>query len=506
MVEFIDESTSGDAVADSEIFGELAREFTGRIIVPGHREYETERLVWNGTFDRRPAAIAKCTGVADVIAGLAFARRHKHPFTVAGGRHEATGTSLIDGALALDLAPMQGVLIDPASRRAVVQAGCKWRIVDRESQLHGLAVTGGTNSDTGVAGLTLGGGIGYLMRKHGATADNLLALEAVTVDGEPIRVSPDDNAELFWGMRGAGANFAIVTSFEFQLHPVGPEVYGGPLIVEAARAREALGHWRDFMDSAPDEVSTMAFLLRCPRIAAVPSKWWGEPVLLLWMLAIGDRAEAERALAPLRRRVRPAEDLWGPTTYVGVQQRTPQEQLYANRWAVDPHWRPRFYEKGGYLKTVSDDFLDGMVDSFHHAPATTGDATPIFILMYMGGAMARVPDDAMAFSRDGLCWWEVDALWESTDDDTRLREWVAGTHSRLNRFAAEESYINLTMADDVEYLRRAYGPEKFERLIGLKRRWDPDNLLRHNKNIPVQNTGAIGEREELSQMSSVQAG
>ena len=462
----------------------LARDLHGRIVLPGDRAYETERLIWNGTFDRRPSAIAKCAGPADVVASLAFARERGLPFTVAGGRHEAAGTSLADGALAIDLGPMQGVIVDPAARRAVVQAGCKWQIVDRETQLHGLAVTGGTNSDTGVAGLTLGGGIGYLMRKQGATADNLLSMQAVTCAGELIRIGKDDNPDLFWGMRGAGANFAVVTSFEFQLHPVGPTVYGGPLVVPAERSREALRHWREFMAEAPDEVSTMAFLIRHPELPSIPSEWWGRPVALFWMLYIGDPGGAAEVLRPLREKVRPAADLCGPTTYVDVQRGTPQEQLFTRMIGHDPSWRPRFYEKGGYLRTMSDEFLDALVESFEAAPPSAGAATPIFILMWMGGALARVPEESMAFSRNGTCWWEVDALWEDPADDARYREWVTETHATLTPYAVAESYINLTMSDGAEYLRRAYGPEKYEKLVSLKKIWDPDNLLRNNKNIP----------------------
>jgi FAD/FMN-containing dehydrogenase len=452
-------------------------------VLPEDSEYDAERLIWNGMLDKRPAAIAKCTGVGDVVATLAFARERNIPFTVAGGRHDAMGNSLADGVLALDLGPIQGVHVDPVDRRAVVQPGCKWQIVDRETQLHGLAVTGGTNSDTGVAGLTLGGGIGYLMRKHGATADNLLSMQAVTVDGELIRISPDENAELFWGMCGAGANFAIVTSFEFQLHRVGPAVVGGPLVVPADRAREALRHWRDFMDSAPDEVSTMAFLMRQPRLPTVPEEWWGKPVALLSMLYIGEPARAAEVLGPLRDSVRPAADLCRETTYAEIQRGTPHEQLFIGKTEEDPGWRPRFYEKGGYLKKMSDEFIDVLVNSFEGAPEQTGEATPIFILMRMGGAVDRVPDDTMAFSRGGAYWWEVDALWESPADDDRFRSWVGETHETLSRYAAPESYINLTMSDGIEYLRRAYGPAKYDRLVELKKKWDPQNLLRFNRNI-----------------------
>jgi len=468
----------------SRAYAEL-NDLHGRVVLPGDAEYDAERLLWNALFDRKPAAIVKCVGVADVIRALEFASKHSASFSVVGGRHEAAGSALQDGVLAIDLGEMNGVLVDTTRQHAVVQAGCKWRIVDRETQAYGLAVTGGTNSDTGVAGLTLGGGIGHLMRKVGATVDNLVAIDGVTAEGEPIRISQEENSDLFWGVRGAGANFVIATSFEYRLHRIGPAVLGGHLVVPGERAAEGLQRWRDFMDEAPGDLSSMAILLRAPRVPSLPEEWWQETVLLLMMVWVGDVKEGAKVLQPFKKRVGAAIDLVGPTTYTVVQQGTPQEQLFIHRKKMAPLWRPRFYEKGGYLLSITDSFIEEAVDLYKVAEEipTSGEGTPLVLFMRMGGAMDDTPGDAMAFSRTAAYWWEVDGMWEAAADDASLIAWVRDAYTQLARHGASESYINLTMADDLEYLRHAYGAEKYDRLEKLKSEWDPGNRLRYNKNI-----------------------
>jgi FAD/FMN-containing dehydrogenase len=466
-------------------FGDLARRLHGRVVVPSDVDYDGERLLWNAMFDRRPSAIVKCTGAVDVVRALEFVRERGLDFTVCAGRHEASGKSLLDGVVAIDVGPMQGVFVDPVGRRAVVGAGCRWEIVDRECQQYGLAVTGGTNSDTGVAGLTLGGGIGYLMRLCGATVDNLLAINAVTVDGELIRVSETENPELFWGMRGAGANFAIATSFEFALHEVGPVVSAGQLVVPGDRALEAFAVWRDFMDSAPREVATIIYLIRPPAVPPFPPELWGQPLLTLGMLYVGDPVRAQEVMAPLREKTRPVLDTFGPTSYVDFQKGTPPEQQVDKQTSIVPEWRPSFYEKGGYAAALEDEFLEAIVESFQSSPMASGPSgSAVFSMMRMGGAMEDTPDDAMAFSRKAAYWWDVAALWEDPADTERYVTWCRETYPKLEPFATEEGYINLTVRDDIEFLRTVYGAHKFDRLVALKDTWDPDNLLRHNKNIP----------------------
>jgi FAD/FMN-containing dehydrogenase len=462
---------------ESVQYARLAQDFNGRLVLPADRDYDAERVVWNAMFDRRPCVLAQCTGSADVISAVRFAREHDLPFTVRGGGHSVDGKALADGALAIDLAPMSGVLVDPRARRAVVQAGCLWRTVDRETQLHGLAVTGGTVSDTGVAGLTLGGGIGWTMRKFGVTVDSLVAINAVSVDGEVVHASAEENPDLFWGMRGAGANFAIATSFEFELHPLGPTVLAGVVLHDGERAAEAVRFWRDTVHDSPDEVGSMALLTRAPAIPMFPAELHGEPVVMLLMVYAGDVGDGEVALAPLREWGSPLADMVAPMPYTAAQ------QMLENATPTEM----RSYEKGGYVPVLSDGFIDAVVAGIERSPVPSAGRPdmPIIALSRMGGAIERVPEAAMAFSRKGAAYfWDVITVWKDAQEDETWIGWPRAVAATLGKDSATTSYINLSSDDDTRFLRAAYGPDKYARLVELKNRWDPDNLLRFNKNIP----------------------
>ena len=293
--------------------------FRGRLISAGHTDYDMARAVWNGAIDRRPHLIARCIGTADVIGAVRFARDHDLEIAIRGGGHNVAGTAVCDDGIVVDLSIMRGVRVDPAGRRAWVQGGALWGDVDHETQAHGLATTGGIVSHTGVAGLTLGGGVGWLMRKHGLTIDNLLAVDLVTADGERLRASEDEHADLFWALRGGGGNFGVVTSFEFRLHSAGPFVLAGPILWDAADVKEVLRLYRDVVSDAPDELGTVVRFGTAPPLPDIPENLHWRPVVMIGTCYAGPIEEGEQVLRPLRGFRTPVLDLVGPTPYVDFQ-------------------------------------------------------------------------------------------------------------------------------------------------------------------------------------------
>src|SRR5687768_105545 len=285
--------------------------FRGRLISAGHPDYDTARAVWNGAVDRRPRLIARCIGTADVVAAVRFARDHDLEIAIRGGGHNVAGTAVCDDGIVIDLSAMRGVRVDPSGRRAWVQGGALWGDVDQETQAHGLATTGGIVSHTGVAGLTLGGGVGWLMRKHGLTVDNLLAADVVTADGKLLRASEDEHPDLFWALRGGGGNFGVVTSFEFRLHRVGPTVLAGPILWDASDAGEVLRFYRDFVHDASDELGTVVRFGAAPPLPVIPEDLHWRPVVMVGTCYAGPVEDGERALSPLRKFRTPLLDLVG---------------------------------------------------------------------------------------------------------------------------------------------------------------------------------------------------
>jgi FAD/FMN-containing dehydrogenase len=465
------------AAIPTTLLGSLTDQLHGRIIEPGAADWDRERRLWNSMFDRQPLAIAKCEGNADVIAALQFARDNDLTVSVRGGGHDASGKGLLDDTFGIDVGAMNGVHVDPVRRRAIAGGGAKWRIVDRETQAHALAVTGGTVSDTGIAGLTLGGGIGWIMRRDGVTVDSLAAVTGVTADGRIVRASAEEEPELFWGVRGAGSNFLVVTSFEFDLKPLGPEVSAGMVIHPADNADEVIRHWRDYMDQAPEAVGSMLMVMRAAE-PLFPPDVAGRPVIGFMVVHTGSPEEAESDLRPLRE--------WG-TPFVDAIDRAPYtvvQQVLEQNWPPDR----RFYEKAGYLSSIEDAFIDEVIACFETAPFPSSGsiATPLISAMPMGGAIARVADDAMAFPRANCAyWWDVATMWNDANDDPAYVDWCRAVYERLKPYASQGAYINLMVDDNPadNWLRTAYGDAKYDRLVELKNRWDPANVFSGNKNI-----------------------
>src|SRR3954469_15667834 len=312
------QSTDGRILGDATV-AELAAELRGSLIRPGDDDYDSARALWNAAHDHYPAIIVRCAGPADVAAAVRFARSEKLEVAVRGGGHSIPGFSGVDGGLVIDLSPMRGILVDPVGRRAIVQGGCTWRDVDLETQAHGLATTGGLVSSTGVAGFTLGGGIGWLMRSYGLASDNLLSADVVTADGEMVRASETENADLLWALRGGGGNFGVVTSFEFALHPVGPTLAGGVIFYPGDDAEAVLRGWREWLKSAPDELTTVVNLTTAPPAPFIPEAWHGKRVIAIVGMHSGSVDDGIAALAPLRSLAEPVADLFGPMPYIGMQ-------------------------------------------------------------------------------------------------------------------------------------------------------------------------------------------
>jgi FAD binding domain-containing protein/berberine-like enzyme len=457
--------------AQESIRDELSRDFAGELIAPGDAGYDEARRVWNGAIDRRPSLIARCTGTADVIAAVKCARANEQDVAIRGGGHSNAGHSMIDGGIVIDCSPMKGIRVDPASRTATAQPGVVWGELDRETQAFGLGVTGGEVSDTGIAGLTLGGGIGWLKRMYGLTCDNLLSVDLVTAEGELVRASENENAELYWGVRGAGHNFGVVTQFEYRLHPVGPLVLAGFILYPLDRAADVLRFTRDFCDEAPDEVTVTSAIITAPPAPFVPEALHNKPVLAVVPCYVGPVEEGERALRPLREYGPPAADLVEPTPYVTVQR------------FIDETYPPgrRIYIKSEWLRGLEDGAIDKAIEGAERFD------TPLsqIILHQMGGALARVPDDATAFDgRDARYMATIIAVWEAPDDDREPHvTWARELWEQMKPWSTGGSYVNHMMDEGDARVHAAYGHGKYERLLALKNMYDPTNFFRLNQNI-----------------------
>ena len=442
--------------------------FEGELLTPGTDDYDAARRVWNRAIDRYPAAILRCSSTEDVRLALALAREHGLPVAVRGGGHSMAGLSTCDDGVVIDLAGMTRIDVDPDRRVAVAEPGLLWRDVDRATQAHGLAVPGGEVSDTGLAGLTLGGGIGWLGRKHGLTCDNLRAVTMVTASGEVVHASAEENAELFWGLRGAGANFGVVTRFELDLHPVG-QLYGGEVIHPGHRDVEALTWLRDLAPTMPDEVRLMAALVTAPEAPFVPPEAQGRPVCVLAGAHCGAPAEGQRVLAPLRRLGPPVVDGMRELSYVELQQ------------SVDPMIPPgrHAYVRSDFIGTLDDRALEVLAE--HHHRATTPYSQ--ILLHQMGGAIARVPAEATAFTnRDAQWMLTAVAIWLDPEETPEPHVAWARSLWEAMRPWASGTYVNHLGDEGEQRVRDAYGAA-YPRLAALKQAWDPDNVFRLNQNI-----------------------
>ena len=449
----------------------LAEQLRGRLITPGADGYDEARRVWNGMFDRRPAAIAQVQGAADVAAVVDYARETGTELAVRGGGHSSAGYSTVEGGIVIDFSRMRGVRVDPEAKVAYAQAGALWGDVDRETQAHGLAVPGGQISHTGIAGLTLGGGIGWLSRKHGLTIDSLLSVDLVTADGSLVTASVTEEPELFWGLRGGSGNFGVVVSFEYRLHEVGPLVLGGPLLYDLDDAPAALRNARDVMADAPDEVSLWLVLTHVPPAPPFPQERWGTPVLAVVPFC----ADVERGpalLEPLTSFGSPLANLHGPIPYTALQSALDD---------VDPHGH-RYWERGDYLAGLPDGLIDALVAG---ARATSSALTEILVFP-MGGAIARVPAEATAFGDRSAPWavW-VASQWTDPTEDAIHRDWTRAFSASLAPWTTGAVYVNAIGGDVTEARKLAAygGRSKVDRLRELKRTWDPENLFHLNHNI-----------------------
>jgi FAD/FMN-containing dehydrogenase len=459
---------------ETTAFDELARSFRGELLLPTSPGYDTARRIWNGAIDRRPACIARCTGVADVVAAVRFARDHDLEIAVRGGGHGVAGTAVCDDGVVVDLSAMRAVWVDPADRTAWVQGGALWGDVDYETQVHGLATTGGIVGHTGVAGLTLGGGIGFLMRKHGLAVDNLLAAEVVTADGSIVRASVDEHPELFWALRGGGGNFGIVTSFRFALHPLGPTVLAGPVFWAAEDTTDVLRFYREFAASAPDELGTVVKLCSIPPLPVIPDDLHWRPAIAVACCYAGSVEDGERAVQALREFGSPLVDVLSPKPYVTFQGGFDDTVLHG--------WH--YYWKATNLVGLTDDAIAVIADHAYTANSPRSYAA----MFHFGGAVARVPHDATAYAgREIPHNIIIHGAWlpeESGEHAAAETAWARRFLQALQPHRAGGVYVNfLDSDDDSSRVREAYGDRIYRRLAEVKAKYDPDNAFHHNKNI-----------------------
>ena len=455
----------------------LESQFTGELISPEDSAYDEARKLFNGAIDKRPALIARCTGASDVQAALAHARENGLVIAVRGGGHSTAGHSSCDDGIVIDVGPIKHAEIDVEARTGRFGAGMNWGELDAATQEHGLAVTGGRVTHTGVAGLTLGSGSGWLDRKCGITAESLISAEVVTADGSVVRASADKNPELLWGLKGGGGNFGVVTEFEFQLHPVGPIVYGGMIMHPRSAAPELVRLYRDFIAEAPDEVGGGIALLTAPPEDFVPDEHKGQHATGLILVYVGDPEEGEEVLRPLTEWGEPFVKMVQPMPYVAVQQMIDG----GNPWGI------REYFKIDYLRELSDDAIDAALEK---AAGIVSPFTQV-ILSPLGGAVARTDRESMALDIPDAPWFffYLAMWWEEGDTDQEVG-WARGFMETMRPWAVEHPPLPnfITTDEGAARLRASYGEEKFARLVALKDKYDPDNVFSLNQNIPPSNS------------------
>lgn len=448
----------------------LASKITGTVLLPGDDGYDEARSVWNGRFDRRPALVARCRSSHDVAAAVRFARERGLAISVKGGGHDYAGNTVGEGGLLIDLGLMRDVVVDVAGRRAQVGGGATWREVDEATQPHGLATTAGTVSSVGVAGFTLGGGAGWLTRRHGLAVDNLLSAEVVTASGEVVRASADENPDLLWALRGGGGNFGVVTRFEYALHEVGPDVFAGQVMYPAERAGEMLRVFRERMQDAPDDLMAFFFFLRIPPLEFFPEAYHGALAVDFVLTWLGPLEDGEEAFAPFRSLGDPIFDMAGPQPYLALQQ-----SFDAGMSAKGNRWYSRFH----YLDDLTDEVVDTIVGGLEPFP---GEFTTVY-LAHEGGAAARVAPGDTAFPHRGDGYSiHVFPGWASEADDAEVMSWARELGDALSLHARGGVYVNMLAEDEGGRIRAAYGPN-WARITELKARWDPDNVFRANHNV-----------------------
>jgi FAD/FMN-containing dehydrogenase len=459
-----------DSALDEAVVEQFASRLRGGLLRPGDAEYEEARQLWNGVIDRRPALIARVADEADVVAAVNFARENDLLLAVRGGGHNVAGTASVDGGLVLDLSTMKSIDVDPERRTVRAGAGVTIGELDEETQQHGLATPMGVVSETGIAGLTLNGGIGHLRRKHGTSSDNLVSVDLVTAEGRSLTASEEENADLFWGIRGGGGNFGVVTSFEYRLHPVGPEVMFCFVLYPGDRAKEVLRFAEEYVAEAPDEVSPLGVLGRVPGVEDFPEEWHGEQYVALLAMYAGGVEEGEEALKPLRELGNPIADLSGPMPYTEAQKILDED--YPDGW--------RYYWKSVNVEGLEDGVIEALME---HAEAAPSDHSTIDV-WFQGGAMGRVGADESAFGdRSAPILLGIEANWEAGEDEANIA-WARACYADMRRFSGGGVYLNFPgfLEEGQGLMRDAYG-ENYERLVALKDEYDPTNLFRLNQNI-----------------------
>jgi FAD/FMN-containing dehydrogenase len=464
---------------EEELLAQLRDAVRGETLTPGDEGYDEASKVWNGAHDgHRPAVIVRCTGVADVLAAVGFARSNDLPVAVRGGGHSIAGFSTIDCGIVIDLGPMNDVHVDPAARRATVGGGAVWADVDHETQAHGLATTGGLVSSTGVAGFTLGGGIGWLMRKHGLACDNLVGADVVTADGRLLHTSESENADLFWGLRGGGGNFGIVTRFEFALHEVGPLVYAGPIFYPADADADLLRLFREWAPGASRDITAIMNLTSAPPLPVIPEAWHGRKVAALIATSAGPVDEGEAHVREFRAIAEPVADLLGPMPYHVIQT------------LIDPLWEKgvHAYFKATNLARLDDGLIDRLVELHHAAP---GPQCEIHVHQ-MGGAVAAPGDDATAFGQRSMPYvLNAVTAWHDPDAAAAHIAWARAVIAAASEASTGRAYVNFL--GDAGAARSAYGEETYSRLVALKSEYDPHNVFARNQNIePYPSNGSVG--------------
>ncbi len=460
---------SGKATLSATAIDALGAQLRGSLLTESDAPYDEARTIWNAMIDRRPGLIVRCAGAADVVSAVRFARDNRLLVAVRGGGHNIAGSAVCDGGLMIDLSQMKSVRVDAAAQRAWVEPGATLADLDKETQAFGLAVPTGINSTTGIAGLTVGGGFGWITRKFGLTIDNLLSADVVTADGELVRASLTESPDLFWALRGGGGNFGVVTAFEFRLHKVGPEVLAGLVVHPFSDAETVLKQYREALGSAPDELTCWAVMRQAPPLPFLPAEWHGKEIVVLAMCYCGDIQAGEAATARLRAIRKPIADVVGPAPFTAWQQ------------AFDPLLTPgaRNYWKSHDFTDLSDETIQILLGAVRNLP---GPECEIFV-GHVGGASGRVAVDATAFpQRSSHFVMNVHARWREAASDQACIDWARGLYKATKPYAAGTAYINFMPEDETDRIEAAYGTN-YQRLTEVKRRYDPLNLFRMNQNV-----------------------
>jgi FAD/FMN-containing dehydrogenase len=461
-----------EAQLDTQAVAGLTERLRGPVIAPGDPGYDEARSIWNGLIDRRPGLIVQCSGAADVVDAVNFAREQGLVLSIKAGGHNVAGNAVNDGGIVLDLSQMRGVTVDPVTRTVRVQGGATWGDCDRETQLFGLAVPGGVVSTTGVAGLTLHGGVGHLRRKHGLSIDSLRSVDIVTADGQFRRASATENEDLFWAVRGAGSNFGVVTSFEFDAYPVGPMVFVAAVFYPFEHASTILPAWRDFMAEAPEELSSLAICWSIPPHEPFPPELHGTPIVAVAAPYIGPVEEGERIVQPLRELAEPLVDASGPWPWLGLQ---------SGFDAIFPKGELRYW-KSRAVSELSENVIGEIVELAGRRPSPLTD----IVIWHHGGAMSRVGETETAYGgRDTQFLVTAEASWADPAQNDEAIAWAREVWDAMEPYTTGRVYLNFPgLGEEKDELARAGYGENYERLAALKAKYDPDNLFRMNINIP----------------------